>query len=431
MKRVAWCIALLPLALAGCPKNKKTDEQRLVEDLDTFKVHLYLGLKAVAAAPKSDKKVARARKALAQLYSQTAKQTSQASSQPAAELSLKDLAALVKTLLTLRGAGKAELEKGKGSELLLGAAIGHPIKPKQRDHAITLLAMMVAKLHPKAPVPIPNGALLYEAWLAETARLDPPQLDMMLRASQALVFARGSYCDLARKHTDLIAAKPVKATDPKRLLAAFIKGTGLGRFLTHAGPAGAAIVIVPLALELLPPVSAIIAHAQTARCFDKRDDKKTATSEWRRCANAAQRLGVPPSELAFLRAYVAYRGGKTDELVKQLELAKTSPLLDTRARKDIQTLIAHYKKNGGKRGMFAKLFERAFLASFVAKMTHARLQQAGLYDKLAEIRQVRSAHLFARRVGQAMDKANPKGLLDKAKKVKAKGLLDKAKKLLP
>ena len=140
----------------------------------------------------------------------------------------------------------------------------------------------------------------------------------------------------------------------------------------------------------------------------------SSTAEWQMAIDVAQRgLGVPEVELAFLRAYVAYRAEDYAAMKKHLERAKQSKLLDERARRDVEELAAHFDPDN--RHALSGLFDPIFLARYTISMMHFRFEQAGLYEALEKTPRVQAALALLAGVSELLEDLSPGSLLEKAK----------------
>lgn len=366
-----WLLVLFAALLtAAC--REPTDDERLLELIDDPAVHLYAALKVVIVEPGRDPNVARARELLGDLAEKPGGPS---------RVRAADTLALGQALWTLRGIGKAEVDAGRSSKLppLWVDGFDLPGTTEQlraTDHALLLLGLLVAKLHPKTPTPIPPPVLLYEAWMTGTEPELPAGLDPLARAAQAYAFASNELCDLATVHTGKLAAKPLPKSADAALRDVFV---GLGRLAAHVPEAAVLVALV----TTLPWWSRVLAHVQTARCLDGRDEHEDATVEWQRAVDVLESAGFPKAELAVLRAYVAYRNDDAAAIHEHLKHARESQLLDDRARKDLDALIEHYDPDN--RSALSEFFDTAFLTGFLLKMTHQRLAQAGFYEALEEL----------------------------------------------
>jgi len=357
--RLAVLLALL--ALTAC---QRTEEERLRAQIDTIKTHLYLGAKVALVAREPTPQILAARKALQ--FTRTGTVTA------------AQVAATAVALYQLRGLGKDELEHGRTSELtpfvpaLFGlTSTAAPGIDTNVDHFILLLAAAGFKFHPKSPLPVPNEILVYEAWMTDASRIPLPTMSAWGHSLKGYVFATNTYCSLAKQETDAVAAMPDLLFDLSML-------NGMGPMVAHVPEAGgvlAAIIVIPF-------VTRALAHGATAMCFLERKDDVNADIEIARFVDLCERIGVPPEDLAIIRAYLAYKKGDLAGTRDFLREAKKSHFVEDNDQKEIDGLIEHLEED---RGAFAEYFDQAFFVHFFAKIAWAKLEPVAR-DALAEAR---------------------------------------------
>lgn len=375
---IALCASAL-LAGAGC--GEPSDTERLQDELDSTSVHLYVALKILAVEPERDADVKSARKLL---DTAVTAMTEKPQSADAPSLRPQDALALGRALWALRGLGEAEVELGRDSKLSpvftdFGKYAPGAQLDRASDHAVLLLALMLAKLHPKSPTPVPHALLLYEAFMTGEAPLAFAPLEPLARSAQAYAYASAELCDLATVHTQQLADHPIQMSDAER--AELVQGfMGLGRFAAHASP-DAAFALAFVAT--LPWWSRIVAHLTTARCLDGRDRKADATREWQRAVDVAAQVGFPAEDLALVRAYLAYRSDDAKALREHLIAARSSHLLDDQGRRDLEEVIEHYDADN--QDAVTRFLNPLFMTKLVLTMSFERMKQAGLFDALAAL----------------------------------------------
>lgn len=374
---LARLAALLAVSCGALSCGGPTDAERLQLEIDTTSVHMYLALKVLTVEPERDADVKRARELLdAALVAMGEEKGAGAGLQPS------DAIAVGRALWALREIGEAEVKAGRGSKLApvfndLGSYAPGVALDRSSDHALLLLALMLAKLHPDGPTPVPAPLLLYEAFMTGEQPLGFAPLEPLARSAQAYAYAGAELCDLAVVHTQQLADKPIVMTDAERqeLLTGF---TGLGRFAAHASP-DAAFAIAFVAT--MPWWSRIVAHLTTAKCLDGRERKEEATREWQRAIDIAEQVGFAPADLALVRAYIAYRSDDTKRMREHLIVARDSKLLDDQARRDVDALAKHFDEEN--QDAVTRLFNPLFVTGLVVKMSFTRMKEAGVFDALA------------------------------------------------
>jgi hypothetical protein len=364
---------VLCLGVMGC--TRRSDEERLRAAIDVLPVHLYVALKVALLEPERDADVKATRARLDEVRTIMVLRTS--TNAGAEHVGVGDALALGRALWALRGIGQQEVAAGRESTLpplLAGAEAQLGEIDRGTDHALLLLGLLLAKIHPQSPTPVPQALLLYEAWMTGSDPLSLAALEPTARSAQAYVYASSDLCDLAMAHTAELAQHALGEAEREALWRSL---EGFGRLASHAPGAGLTAALA----GTLPWWSRILAHVTTARCLDARKQPLEATREWERAVDVAGRAGFPETELSFLRAYLAHRGGDAASLRTHLTSARASSLLDATARGEIDALIEHYAASDSPAP--SSLFDSVSLAGFVAKMGYQRMQQVGLFEALA------------------------------------------------
>ena len=122
---------------------------------------------------------------------------------------------------------------------------------------------------------------------------------------------------------------------------------GLCRAAAHPPDAAVAIAAVVLAQQLTWAMR-MLAFATTARCLANSslpDAKQRATLQWQRALSVAEQGGFPAPELAFLRAYLAYRQPDFERVTQELRLAREGTLLTPDERLALDGLVEHFDPN--------------------------------------------------------------------------------------
>lgn len=414
-RRLALALLLVASCLR-CSCTPPSDEERLRARVDTLKVHLYLGLKVAAAGDPANDDIADARRLLAN--ANAAVQGGPSPGEPSAVDVFHDTVALTRALLALRRLGVAEFTNYPGAsdaslflrQLLATnatpAADGQTPDPdtlRADEHALITLLLVVGKVHPRTPVPVPVELILYEARVTDAERLALEPLQQTFRAARAYTYGSEDLCDLAAADTAWLAAHPV-SVDPNVIM-------GFGRVVAHA-PDSAALLA---AMFALPPALQLVAHGSTAACYQGRDDTDAMNVEVQRMVDLAAAWGVPDTELAAVRAYLAYHEGDLEETRRQLALAEQSALLDEQGRGELRTLREGLSSDPG---LFASYYNQAFFATWAVRVSVHRLDQAGAFDALWEsppfVRMraiVEDARVAAERAAEALPDA-PDGVGD-------------------
>ena len=419
-RRVALILLVVVAGFVGCRCGRKPDEEILKERIATTSVELYLATKiAVLKADQSPEAKAASEQLVSVLDALQGKSPAGATGTSTVELGPADYLKLAKALYALREEGKRLLESGNEGGLA-------PVLPKlfpkgdpaldalaatldlNTEHALLLTAMFVLKLHPKAPVPLPEEILLYEAWMTEAAKVKFPGVGPMAASIKAVVYGTNELCDLAKKEADS-AERQAKE----------LKGGELGKTATDLfGPSAG--LDPKQAAEMIAGVRAV-AHGATGSCYLQRDEKDKALPELDELVKAATELGVPPGETATLRAYLAYERKDYAAAESALVEARDYPQTDPQTKKDVEELIGYVraKKESKVRGYFSQ----GFIALYGAKMVIRHLDEAGAFEPIKQSEPAKVIDRYVTAAGKAVD-ALPS--VDDAKSA-GKKLLDKVK----
>ncbi len=423
MTRPLVC-ALALLVACDC-SDDPTDEERLREMVDTTSVHLYVAAK-VALTKGDDPVMTEARDALmrsleafrnlnqrvaaggtgadlnaplpdgVEALGDAADAT--AAVAPAAEshLSLEQVVALGSALWDLRETGASIVRGDSEDELLPVLPImlrlqdpNDPVASRinlSTDHALFFLGLWALKIHPKNPMPIPHEVLLYEASHVQVNELAFEGIAPVILGLRAQTYATAELCDLAGND-----------------VAALLELSGRNALLQGMfEPAGGSRISAEQAAQADAALRGL-AHGSTARCYLMRGDEAEAREELEHFCDAAEASGVPPEDVALVRAYLAYRADDMAGARRLLELAKTSDHLEDADRADIDDLIAHLDRSDS--GFLDGYFDQVFFGKFVAAVTWRSVERTGVVDSISETETYRSVRGFSSATGQALGAA--------------------------
>ncbi len=381
------------LLLSSC-SAQKSDEERIIKDIDTTSVHLITGLKLITTNPYKDPEITTVKNNFNAIFESIKSRHS------SENLSLLELGRLAKIAYSAKGIGAIEVAKGKSSEFLFLFNLIAPSKQPEyttltkeqrqelsntvkQDHALTLAGLYAFKLHPALPLPITQETLLYEAWMADDIEFDEIYFNIILRGLQASTFARNDYCDFAERNAEYLRNTPMAPVNIDRLETRISSLLGLGRLAAHVPEAAAVIIpiaLLPAAIELLPNVVRVMAHLQTASCFDKRDNPSKMLKQQEFALDALSNTGIPESELALFRAGLAYNSNDLTSAKKHLLEVKNSKILDERSKKDILLLASNLDTPDP--SLVERYFSSTYLTLAVGKILNQRISDAGFYDNL-------------------------------------------------
>jgi len=299
-----WALGLMSLCLLGSlscrcsDPTPPTDEQRLTQRLDCSQVHFYLAIKSALADAGTDPSVQASRKRLAELV-QTWDQvkTGETEEDSASEISLTEVLQLGRAVWKLKKVG-ARLARGEmGQDLppvlpgLLGeggAAAVSAWYDAPTEHALLFTVMSVLKAHPKAPLPITDEILLYEAMQCEPAKTKFPSLAVALHGLKAWQYGMNDFCDLAAKEA---AAAQQTLVDPVA-----VRGE-----LTRLIPAAERIQDADL--QAMASGFRAAGHGGVALCHLSRGDDGAARPSIKRFIDETKKTGLVDAELDFLQAF--------------------------------------------------------------------------------------------------------------------------------
>jgi hypothetical protein len=424
------CVLGLFCLLSAC-KKKETDEERLKKKIDTFKVHVYVGAKATIAESGGDKKLEKLRETLIKII--TSGETKDAAGAGAGEASgrgaeegggagrgvpsprrqiyeeLKD-AASISSMTKL--AGQVWLMRRRGARLVREGGDHPPVLPTlsadrvkidvNTEHCVLMAALVTAKFHPRAPVPVPDELILYEASRCEPGRVKSAAAP--LHAVRAYAFARGKLCDLASREADASFAAPDHEGQLQAVMT-FVSRKAVSRKQAKVLAAG---------LEGL-------SHGAITLCYIKRGERDRAREPLGKMLDAAEKAGVRTAEVAFLRAYHdcsgSKKGGKRG--IARLDRLEKREDLPGYLRGDIKPLREYCETSAGSS---SKLLRKIAFSRMAIRVVMQHAEEAKVTEHLDQNKSFR----VIRRLGAASD-ALGKVKTGKGLKDKAKGLLDRVR----
>jgi hypothetical protein len=408
----AALVALLALPACTCDKKEETstDHDRLKEKLDVLKVHLYVGTKAtLAEGGEGAAKLAATREALLKLL-----RAGDDGDDAAEKLSLGDAVKLGREVLTLRKRGKAIVRAGGDHPPILPGVL-KALEQEQElkidantEHALLLGVLLLAKVHPKVKVPVPEELLLYEASRTDAAALK--SFGALAHAAKAYVYARNELCDLS-------------ATEAATFSAA---GKGI------ASELDALARLLPRSKALKPEQRAqaaaaftALVHAASATCYLRRGEERKARVPMEEMLNAAEKSGVRNHTTELLRAYLECAEGESRA---PQGLARLKKLLADKAapgaiREDATTLKTYCETAPG---TSSKLLKKIAFASLLLKLSAAQLERSKLTEGVEDSKLFKAVRKLAR-VTDFLGKLGSKKPSAGAVKDRARGLLDRLK----
>jgi hypothetical protein len=396
------CLPAVALGLWG----KKTDEERLKKKLDSLKVHLYLAGKAALTKTAGSDEAKAVKERLLAVVGGTArsvkalqgKEAEPVEAEAAPRLSLKDVAGLGKALWEMRAVGKEVLE---GDRDALPPALPVLLTPlgvapelvsrldRPTDHAALFVALAVVKLHPRSPVPIAPGIILYEGTRMDPAQVKIPGFTPQLFALRAYSLAMSGMCDLAEKEAQALdALGPI--AEPAQLSA------GL-KLLT-----GKEVSLSATQLTSVGALTQVLTQGSLAVCFFGRAAWDKGQQALGRFLEVAERSGIDEPELHLLRAYTEC-SSKTPEKGKARlkELAARSDLSED-SRDDLKSLEEACGKEDAA-GM-QKVVGKVRLGKVIVRVSWEHLKRSGLLEALGDQEWVKAVGDFVTTLGQGISK---------------------------
>ena len=389
MQRAVLALVIVSLAfLDGCMCRRKSDEERLRAAIDATPVHLWLSAKIAMHPDEGSAETRDARKALKTLMLAAREKD------PARmELGPKEAASIAISLWQLRGLGRDAFKKNNRAipkpvlNEYLDPALGlEKILDANMEHGLFLVALTIAKVHPKLAVPVPPEVLLYEASWADASELSLNTLAPIVRGFKAYVYGTSELCDLADKEASAIPVNGsiFSAESMSRDLETL---TGKKVMLTedNADQSGAAI--------------AGLAYGATALCYFQRDEPEKATPPLRRMLEAADRLGIEDQGITFLRGYVECADGDPKLGEKKLKTIVDDKKAPERLRNAAEILRGRCGKSS------FKALDRVALAAAISMIALHHLEEAGVVDAVAASKLARTIMGFVAVVSGALDSA--------------------------
>lgn len=406
-------ILLVAATLApGCSCGRKTDEELLRERIDVTSVRVYLTIKTAITQASGDRpEVTEARTRILRFIS--AWQAAAGNTErPGADLA--ELASLAKALWDLRALGGELLEADTDSDLppilpgLLTASGADPALAARLDgpteHGLLLTAFWALKIHPRSPVPVPQEVLLYEAWKTDPDGVAIPGAGPWLHAMRAWIFGFEALCDLAARDA---AAIPADGD-----LAAALMSEGLPALGARSHP------MAPEGAARLTAALRGLGHGSAGLCYLQRDQEDEAAREIQALVDAAEDAGVPPTETALARAWLAYRDDDIDRVKACLDERLAADLTDEE-RETLAELRGWFEQRDD--GALAEYFDTLFFARMAADLAARELERSGALDAASAAPIVSALRAFSELVGHVI--GAPDDAVESLKRT-GQGLLD-------
>jgi len=371
-------------------------------------VHIYVGVKAVIAEADAEQ----AKKLRGQLIAllsriRSAPASAPATSQPSTKISAKKLATLAKRLWKVkkRGAELVRSEKDPPPILpVLLPGVGLAKLDANDEHALLALIFVLAKAHPKMPLPLPPELMLYEASRARPEKLSLPGAKAGLHAIRAWVFSQHGLCDFAGEE--------------ERAFSKSAKGAELDQLIT----------LLPEKLRKLPTGSgkylagalSALAAGGTAKCYLSRGDEAKAREKIVQMLDAADKLGIKIAEGELLRAYVECRGDKKNAekgLARLAALPARFKGLSKRTQ-ETSTALAEYCRTAA--GTESSVLRKISLVRISLALARAQAERAGATQAIEQT----EVYAAGRRLAELLQRATGGSDTLKDKLKKGKGWLN-------
>lgn len=415
--KVSGVLCAIFFVLMAC-SEEKSDEERILEDIDSTSVHLTLGLKIIASNPGNDPDIIAAQETIQKILKASPAENNSDG------LSLSEIGQLAKIAYQAKGLGEKEVALGKTSDFRFLTILGRfgknasrPVFNVEQDHAMTLAGMYLLKLYPAIPLPVTKKTLLYEAWMSGDTEVDNEFVNELLLSAQTATFAKNDYCDFAWRKTEAMRQIKIKKINTEAIKENFLSSGAIGRIAAHAPQLIApltAIILAPTILEMTPGTLKIIAHVEVAGCFDRKGNVNKALTQYEYAIETMEDMGVPENELAIFKAFISYKKKDFDETRKHLKNAAKSELLDKRSKQDLIKLADNIESPDD--SMVDEYLSSTRLTITFGKIINQRLIDEGVYDNIKDMAQLKRAGdvlsaLMAVDAGNMLDMG--KGLLDK------------------
>jgi hypothetical protein len=402
MRRVVFVFFVAALALLdGCGCRKKSDEEKLRAAIDATPVHLWLSAKIALHPDSEDEKTREARKAMLSLIDAAQKKDA-----GVIDIGPKEAATIAVALWELRGLGKEAFKKDKRDVPkpvlvpLLFSKSKDPAPPgaeealaqildANTEHALFLIGLTVAKIHPKLAVPVPPEILLYEAWWSDAKELPLQTLAPTVRSFKAYVYGTSALCDLAEREASAVPSDSNLYSD--EALAHDL------RVLT-----GQDVELPKQAPDQIGAAMSGVANGATAICYFERDEPEKANAPLRRTLDAADRLGVEGRETDFLRGYVECADGDASLGEKKLKKIVADKEAPKRLHDAAEILVARCGKG---KGAMAKVLDRLALASALSMLALHHVEESGILDSVAASKLARTIVGLTTVVSGSLDRA--------------------------
>ncbi len=410
--RIGLVLVLLLAVTSGCQCGDQTDEEILKERIDCTAVHLYLAAKIAIIKADQSPEAKAAQDELLKVFDAlhgSGKTAGAGGGSPTHEMTATDALALAKALYHLRSEGEELLESGneKGLKPLLPLLLDAPpelakVLDLNMEHALLLSTMFILKFHPKAPTPIPDELMLYEAWMTDTKKLIPG-LRGLMPSIKSIVYANNELCDLAAKEAEIAEQERGELTKIAETISVIV-GESTTFEAEQAKQVDAAV--------------RVIAHGVSANCYLDRDARDKAIEELDQFVEAASELGIPEAELALIRGYIALEKGDHPAAKKHLETARDNPAIDAETRDNLQEVIDNLE--GEDSGIIEEKLGKGYFALNSTRIVVRHLDEAGVFEALKDTEVARTLAGFAAAAGGAGEKAKEfasgDGWIDKIKK---------------
>jgi len=365
------------LSVVACGSDAP-EEERIKEEFEAFSVHLYTGLKLIIANPENNPEIEKAKASFNEILESNAKEVNPT-------ISLADMARLAKLGYEAKSFGEKEVALGRENTKLFFIRAGDANKKSEfatppNDHALTLALLFAGKIAPGSPLLVSDKAMLYEAWMSEGLNTSDKSLDGLLMSIQAATYAQNEYCKMGDSKTEHLKEIEIKALDPMTVAFAVTLANTNSRAAAHIGKENIIAMFLPEIIEVLPGAARTYAHLQLANCFGEQEQEKKALVHQEHAIDAIAKFGIPSSELAILKAGVAYKAKDYEQVALHLKDADKSLLLDARTKKDLKQLSEELESDDNE--LAKKYFSSAYFGLIVTKIVNQRLLDSGVYDAL-------------------------------------------------
>ena len=411
MKLGKWSVMLLVLvalilsAATGCTEAR-SDEEILLDRIDSIKVKIYLTLKVAVGRTGTSPEIREVGEKLKHYLSRSQGPSG------SADQDLKEvMIELGQFLWQARRLGAEIFASGQDDELEmvsplllpdsvppeLAAALDH-----NAEHALLAAALTFAKLqilpHGNGPIPVAPELLLYEAWHTDADALRIPGMPPLVKLLKTQIYGTQKLCDLA-------AAEALSHPSPDQMDAdLFFTET-----LVDLGRKTIELEDEDAALRLNAVISGM-SHLNTATCYFRRFQTDDARVHLKSAVDLADMAGAPKHRTAYIHAYLDYHDGKYEQVEAHLQVIEAADI-DEEERAQVAEIRGYFEERDD--GRFAGFYDAAFFLSLGSEIAYGEFEKSGALEEVKNIPMLRDLQALGGRLGELFHESGAR-LQDKA-----------------